>query len=157
MAIEDCYFYLTTGCTKGQNCAFRHSPGALNTLELCPEYATTGTCHNPDCGKRHSTFHLNTTKSNKSYNDRTKWARERNDVVPKQDANQLNPGAPAFTPQAPEPAPINFEASSMREWKKERDNFEAKLLEFGQSFDAKFNAISNTLKEIESIEENIVY
>lgn len=61
--MDDCYFFLTTGCNKGDACKFRHSQAAKASQETCTNYLNTGTCNQSDCGKRHSSFHLRTTNN----------------------------------------------------------------------------------------------
>ena len=61
--MDDCYFFLTTGCNKGDACKFRHSLAAKASQETCLNYINTGTCNQADCGKRHSSFHLRTTNN----------------------------------------------------------------------------------------------
>lgn len=69
MAIDDCYFFLTTGCNKGDACKFRHSVAAKESQESCQSYVNTGTCTDIDCGKRHSSFHLHNSSSSNSNNN----------------------------------------------------------------------------------------
>lgn len=57
MILEDCYFFMTSTCTKGISCPFRHSMEAKATEDICPEWASSHSCpQNGECGKRHSDF-----------------------------------------------------------------------------------------------------
>ncbi|XP_065657957.1 zinc finger CCCH domain-containing protein 11A isoform X4 [Hydra vulgaris] len=49
---DDCYFYYTSGCVRGMQCAFRHQPAAKNTEIVCPDWLG-GACFKQTCLLRH--------------------------------------------------------------------------------------------------------
>lgn len=49
---EDCHYFITAGCTRGNQCCFRHQPAARLTENPCPEWIQ-GKCLNPNCSLRH--------------------------------------------------------------------------------------------------------
>ena len=52
--VKDCYYFLTTGCTKGDKCPFRHKPEVKEVNMLCAKFLK-GTCHDPNCKFIHLT------------------------------------------------------------------------------------------------------
>ena len=46
--VVDCRFFLTTGCTKGSSCPFRHKEEVKKVNILCSKFLRGG-CHDPDC------------------------------------------------------------------------------------------------------------
>jgi len=49
---EDCHYFITSTCTRGNQCCFRHQPAAKTTEQSCPEWIQ-GKCLNPNCNLRH--------------------------------------------------------------------------------------------------------
>ncbi|CAF1368691.1 unnamed protein product [Adineta ricciae] len=50
---EDCFYFLTSSCTKGPLCTFRHSPLALASNTICASWSR-GNCLDPACPHRHT-------------------------------------------------------------------------------------------------------
>jgi len=50
----DCVFFLTSSCTKGANCEFRHCTATLTNPVLCRNWIKGG-CPNDNCAFRHPT------------------------------------------------------------------------------------------------------
>ncbi|CAF1204585.1 unnamed protein product [Adineta steineri] len=50
---EDCFYFLTSSCTKGSSCTYRHSPLAVACNVICPSWSR-GNCPDPACPYRHS-------------------------------------------------------------------------------------------------------
>ena len=51
---EDCHFFMTTGCTKGAECGFRHSDAAKENPKVCRHWLSN-TCSKLGCTYRHPT------------------------------------------------------------------------------------------------------
>jgi len=54
-SLADCVFFLSRKCTKGEDCKFRHSDGALNCATVC-KFWLRNACTNPQCMFRHPQF-----------------------------------------------------------------------------------------------------
>lgn len=54
---KDCYYFLYSSCSKGEQCKFRHSVKARLSETICETFKSTGTCPNRACSQRHSTYH----------------------------------------------------------------------------------------------------
>ncbi|XP_057307587.1 zinc finger CCCH domain-containing protein 11A-like [Hydractinia symbiolongicarpus] len=52
---DDCYFFFNAGCSKGNQCVYRHQPAAKNTEMACPDWLK-GNCVNKTCSLRHMVF-----------------------------------------------------------------------------------------------------
>ncbi|CBK21515.2 uncharacterized protein [Blastocystis hominis] len=52
--VHDCWYFLTTGCLKGDSCKFRHNPKVRNINILCVKYLR-GECFDPECPFIHLT------------------------------------------------------------------------------------------------------
>ncbi len=51
---EDCHFFMTTGCSKGAECSFRHSTAAKETTTVCRHWLSNS-CSKLGCTFRHPT------------------------------------------------------------------------------------------------------
>eukprot|EP00727_Mastigamoeba_balamuthi_P004308 m51a1_g13875 putative zinc finger ccch domain-containing protein 17-like (388) ;mRNA; f:638601-640096 len=51
-SLTDCHFFMTSGCTKGAACPFRHCEQAKATVTACPGWQP-GTCNSVTCPMRH--------------------------------------------------------------------------------------------------------
>jgi hypothetical protein len=51
---EDCHFFMTTGCTKGTECGFRHSDAAKENPKVCRHWLSNS-CSKLGCTYRHPT------------------------------------------------------------------------------------------------------
>ncbi len=51
---EDCHFFMTTGCSKGAECSFRHSSAAKETTTVCRHWLSNS-CSKLGCTFRHPT------------------------------------------------------------------------------------------------------
>ncbi|CAF1124354.1 unnamed protein product [Rotaria sordida] len=56
---EDCYYFLTSSCTKGSGCTYRHNSGVLTCNVICPAWLR-GNCIDPACPLRHSAVQRST-------------------------------------------------------------------------------------------------
>eukprot|EP00866_Antonospora_locustae_P002258 jgi/Antlo1/2258/2076 len=61
-AMEDCYYFLYSKCTKGPNCKFRHSHSAKENPVLCRSWEQKKPC-SVNCPFRHSDYHLRKARS----------------------------------------------------------------------------------------------
>eukprot|EP01114_Cavostelium_apophysatum_P012370 TRINITY_DN2755_c0_g1_i3.p1 TRINITY_DN2755_c0_g1~~TRINITY_DN2755_c0_g1_i3.p1 ORF type:complete len:370 (-),score=72.44 TRINITY_DN2755_c0_g1_i3:69-1121(-) len=50
--LTDCYYYLQNQCIKGEQCEYRHHPGALTQTATCKDWIS-GACANQACDFRH--------------------------------------------------------------------------------------------------------
>ena len=48
--LEDCYFFITKGCAKGNSCPYQHSETAKNSGDTCAQWQASF-CQ--DCPHRH--------------------------------------------------------------------------------------------------------
>jgi len=57
----DCFFYMTSACSKGAACNYRHQESAKHTFDVCEFWGAQQPCTRDNCAKRHSSFHLAST------------------------------------------------------------------------------------------------
>jgi hypothetical protein len=154
MAIEDCYFFLTTGCNKGEACKFRHSLPAKLSLESCPDYINNGTCTNQDCGKRHSTFHLHNPKEAKDvcYFERVKGACTK-DSCPFKHFRKSGVEPAAVVASTVQAAPVEQQKEKEEIWGEAVQSCKNALLTIEESMVSKFSLIDAIFAELRMIEE----
>lgn len=154
-AIEDCYFFMTDSCAKGNTCPFRHSERARNTYEVCPEWSVKHTCSQADCGLRHSTFHLPVEPRDEScFFERTKGACTRDDCPFKHmkkngrkmtnDGNKqstMNPEVPVFEPVMP----LTIEYPGVVEWRHKCATLRVQLEELLATFQSRAAIVESLL------------
>ncbi|UJR10445.1 hypothetical protein I4U23_014649 [Adineta vaga] len=59
---DDCFYFLTSSCTKGPTCTYRHNPSVLTCNVMCPAWLR-GNCINPSCTLRHSAIQCPTSSN----------------------------------------------------------------------------------------------
>lgn len=55
--MEDCYYFLYSKCSRGENCKFRHCYSSKENPVLCKNWEKKGRC-TFNCPFRHSDYHL---------------------------------------------------------------------------------------------------
>lgn len=60
--MEDCYYFLYSRCSKGENCKFRHCYSCKENPVLCKNWELKKKC-TISCPFRHSNYHLKKSRS----------------------------------------------------------------------------------------------
>lgn len=63
---EDCFYFITSVCARGESCAYRHNQAAKSTTVTCANWASGRECFD-GCAFRHSNYQTREKKETPCY------------------------------------------------------------------------------------------